>query len=97
MTSDSAPWAVEVINFYMKVHAEMAPDSLVKARGDTCKGCEHFGKVEIPGALVDGCKVCGCPLETKSKVIRFFHPVHLKMETSDCPQGLWPEINNFLT
>lgn len=40
-----------------------------RARIDKCKKCPYFGTVEpAKGIRMNGCTVCGCPLETKASL-----------------------------
>lgn len=52
-------------------------------RRKRCEGCPYFGQVEVKELRIkaDGCTVCGCPIETKGRMIKhksakeaFTHP-----------------------
>lgn len=92
MTSDNEPWAIEAINYYLSVFAVMATEEQYKERVNICKGCKFFGVVEIPGAVVDGCTICGCPVATKPRVVKYFNPAKLRIVKAECPMELWPEL-----
>lgn len=90
MTSDS--WAVDAINYYLSVFAEMATEEQYEERVKICRGCEFSGMVSVPGAMVEGCTKCGCPTETKPKVVKYFNPAKMRIVKAECPVGKWPEL-----
>jgi rRNA maturation endonuclease Nob1 len=53
-----------------------APAEQTEQRLATCRACEHHGVV--PVVKTEFCKVCGCPLANKTKLLK-----------PTCPKGKW--------
>ena len=97
-----AAWAIRQ---YTKIWGKMAPEKLVQARLKICGGCSKAGKVQVPLpqikagwpalAELDGCTECGCPFATKPRVLRYFNPAAMKVQTAKCPLDKWPDPEDF--
>jgi len=90
MTSDS--WQVASIKYYLYIFAEMVGEEQYAERVRICELCPFFGEVDIPGVRVLGCKKCGCPVETKPRVLKYFSVIKAKMVVVECPDGRWPKL-----
>lgn len=82
----------------------LVPDEVYKARSEACKGCPYFGTVNpLPLITAEGCTLCGCPLETKGRMLKYFSPTNMGLKLSACSQfekGIgedrWAEANALL-
>lgn len=70
-------------------------DKWIEERKTICAACPNFKQVEpVPTVLMLGCKLCGCPFDTKGKMDTFFNPKKLKTENTACDAGKWEQVDN---
>lgn len=63
----------------------LADDATFEKRKDVCSTCPHFGKVYVLGIELQGCTICGCPLETKGRTNSFFSLTRGRVIDTTCP------------
>lgn len=83
-------WQEDLINWYMDFAGVLVSQEDYIARVETCKGCDKFGVVVLPGGTeVPGCTICKCPVETKPRVLKYFNPAKMRVVKVKCPLGKW--------
>lgn len=110
MKSDNAylcamSWIKNTLFDLIREGGTLVSDEVYEKRATACKGCIHFGEVEpLPKIVAPGCMLCGCPLETKARMLNYFSPSKMGMKLSACSQfekGIgedrWAEANALLT
>lgn len=97
-------WIRDTLFDLIREGGVLVPDEVYNTRVEACKGCSHFGTVKpLPLISADGCTLCGCPLETKARMLKYFSPTHMGLKLSECSQlerGIgedrWAEANALL-
>ena len=63
---------------------KMSNPLIARARAETCQHCPKIDKQQ------QKCTVCGCYIETKSKLMTSKNPLKLgRIEITHCPLGFW--------
>ena len=63
----------------------LTDDATFEKREQVCRQCPNFGKVYILGIELEGCTICGCPLETKGRTNSFFSLTRGRVIDTTCP------------
>ena len=63
----------------------LADDATFEKRSEVCRQCPNFGKVYVLGIELEGCTICGCPLETKGRTNSFFSLTKGRVIDTICP------------
>ena len=78
-------WVQENLFELIRKGGKLVSDEVYDKRVSACRGCIHVGTVHpIPGIEAEGCTLCGCPLETKAKMLNYFSPTHMGIKLSEC-------------
>ena len=73
---------LEVIEF----GGSLVDDATFQKRKEICQSCDKFGKVKpLFFVELDGCTICGCPIETKGKTKTYFSPEAGRIIQATCP------------
>ncbi len=79
---------LESITGLIKAGSKLVSEDEAKERLDTCNKCENKGIVELlPMVTCEGCKLCGCPLETITKINK-----NILLGEALCKAGKWDAI-----
>jgi len=73
----------------IKGGSKLVPTELKEKRLAICNGCENKGEVQpLPLVKCEGCKLCGCPLETITSINK-----NILLGKALCKEGKWDEID----
>ncbi len=89
--TDSDTLAERLVGMYVAAGGELVSHEQASERMDVCNACPHLGKVTAPGVIggVKGCTRCGCFLSVKTRTLRYFSPIKLRIVKAVCPLGKW--------
>ena len=70
----------------IRAGGQTTTDNHAQARIAVCEVCQHYGQVQpIPGLVMPGCLICGCPSLTKAHMKTYFSISKLGLRVSECP------------
>jgi len=69
----------------VQLGGSLTDDATFEKRSEVCRQCPNFGKVYVLGIELEGCTLCGCPLETKGRTNSFFSLTRGRVIDTTCP------------
>lgn len=78
-------WYQDTLFELIKMGGSLVTDEHFEARVAACRKCPYVGQVTpLPKIKAEGCTLCGCPLDTKARMLKYFSPSRLGVVDSRC-------------